>query len=90
MEFTIAEETILLQGLDAPNLWEEKKFSCVGEGCHKGLWLQLLDNVVDTDVVKHGLELKALLGVFAELFDEPNGLPPFRSHDHAILLKSGS
>jgi hypothetical protein len=27
IEFTIAEKTILLQGLVAPNLWEETKLS---------------------------------------------------------------
>jgi hypothetical protein len=90
MKFTIAEKTILLKGLAAPKLWEETELSRVKEGCHKGLWLQLLDNVVDSGVVEHGSELEALLSDFANLFEEPTGLPPFRSHDHAILLKSGS
>ena len=80
----------MLQGLATPNLWEETKLSRVREGCHKGLWLQLLDNVVDTGLVEHGFELEALLGDYADLFKETKGLPPFRSHDHAILLKSGS
>jgi hypothetical protein len=50
----------------------------------------LLDNVVNSGGVEQGLELEALLDVFANLFEEPKGLPPSRSHDHVILLKSGS
>ena len=34
------------------------------DGCHKGLWLQLLDNVVDSGVVEHGSEFEALLSDF--------------------------
>jgi hypothetical protein len=90
MEFTMARISFLLQGLAAPNLWEETEFPSTGEGCHKGLWLQLLDNVVDFGGVEHGPKLEALLDVFANLFEEPKGLPPSMSHDHAILLKSGS
>jgi hypothetical protein len=90
MEFTLAGNTFLLQGLAAPNLWKEIEFSSMGEGCHKGLWLHLLDNVVNSGGVEQGLELEALLDFFVDLFEEPKGLPPSKSHDHAILLKSGS
>jgi hypothetical protein len=61
MKFTVAENAFLLQGLPAPNLWEETNFSSMREGCHKGLWLHLLDNVVNSSEVEQGPELKALL-----------------------------
>jgi hypothetical protein len=35
MQFTIAEKTILLQGLIAPNLWEETKLFEIKEGYAK-------------------------------------------------------
>jgi hypothetical protein len=90
MEFTMVGNEFLLQGLAAPNLWEETDFSNVRDGCHKGLWLHLSDNVVNSGGVEQGPEFEALLDAFADLFKEPKGLPPSRSHDHAILLKSGS
>ena len=58
-----------------------------GEGCHKGLWLQLLDSVVDTGVVEHGPKLEALLGIFAELFEEPKG---FHHFGHMIMQSSSN
>jgi hypothetical protein len=48
MKFTIAEKTILLQGLVVPNLWEETELSKIKEGYTKGFLLQLLEDVVDT------------------------------------------
>lgn len=34
-------------------------------------------------------ELEAVLTNFADIFQEPRGLPPPRSHDHCIPLKPG-
>ncbi|KAF8397183.1 hypothetical protein HHK36_016090 [Tetracentron sinense] len=34
--------------------------------------------------------LQSLLHQFADVFTEPQGLPPARSHDHCIVLESGS
>jgi hypothetical protein len=48
MKFTIAEKTILLQGLVVPNLWEETELFEIKEGYTKGFLLQLLEDVVDT------------------------------------------
>jgi hypothetical protein len=33
-------------------------------------------------------ELAQILGDFVDTFAKPTGLPPCRSHDHAIVLKS--
>lgn len=35
-------------------------------------------------------KLDSLLKQFADTFDEPIGLPPTRTHDHAIILKEGT
>ena len=35
-------------------------------------------------------EIKSLLDQYSEVFEEPNNLPPVRSHDHCIPLKVGS
>ena len=35
-------------------------------------------------------EIKTLLDQYFEVFEEPNSLPPVRSHDHCIPLKVGS
>lgn len=34
-------------------------------------------------------EMEAILEASKEIFEEPRGLPPLRSHDHRILLQSG-
>ncbi|KAL6503567.1 hypothetical protein OROGR_025490 [Orobanche gracilis] len=34
--------------------------------------------------------VQALLSEFAEVFTDPQGLPPKRSHDHAIHLQEGA
>jgi hypothetical protein len=88
MEFTIAKENFLLQGLVAPRLWEEiESFTSKLDG-KKGLLLQLLENVGDSTEVFVDIELIQILGNFADIFAEPMGLPHCRSHDHAIVLKS--
>jgi hypothetical protein len=50
--------------------------------------LHLLDNVEDYVSEPLGLEVEELLGSFEDVFAEPKGLPPNRSHDHSITLKS--
>ena len=86
----MAEETILLQGLVAPTLWEETEWGDIKKGYTKGLLLQLLDNVVDTRLIEARSKLEALLKEFGDLFEEPKGLPPSRSYNHAIILHTGS
>ena len=54
----------------------------------KVLFLHLLDNVEDFVSEPLGLEVEELLGSFEDVFVEPKGLPPNRSHDNSITLKS--
>jgi hypothetical protein len=56
----------------------------------KGLLLQPLDNVEETELGEVGVEVNAVLQEFSDLFEEPKGLPPSRSHDHSIILHTGS
>jgi hypothetical protein len=90
MEFMMAEKIIKLQGLVAPRLWEETEWGDIKKGFTKGLLLQLLDNVEDTELEEVRAEVNAFLQEFSDLFDEPKGLPPSRSHDHSIILHTGS
>jgi hypothetical protein len=54
--------------------------------------LQLQDNSLDLSLASQSLnpEMKELLLQFSEVFATPSGLPPSRSHDHAIPLLEGS
>ncbi|XP_059456454.1 uncharacterized protein LOC132186493 [Corylus avellana] len=88
MEFTLGQKVILLQGLVAPQLWEEAQMDNSMQKHSKGLLLQLLDSVEDTEAVPKGSELEGLLAEFSDIFAEPKSLPPHRSQDHAIVLKS--
>jgi hypothetical protein len=88
MEFTIANQSYLLQGLIAPFLWEESDLMGSKGESSKGLFLHLLDNVEDYVSEPLGLEVEELLGSFEDVFAEPKGLPPNHSHDHSITLKS--
>jgi hypothetical protein len=88
MEFTMANQSYMLQGLIAPFLWEESDLMGSKEENSKGLFLHLLDNVEDSVSEPLGLEVEELLGSFEDVFAEPKGLPPNRSHDHSITLKS--
>ena len=49
-----------------------------------------LDNVKDTGLGEANSKEEALLKEFGDLFEEPKGLPPSRSHDHAIILHASS
>jgi hypothetical protein len=87
MEFTLASETFQLQGLVAPQLWEETLFPKSLLESKKGLMLHLLENVGDFVETELDTSVSRVLGHFADVFAEPKGLPPSRTHDHAILLK---
>ncbi|KAF5475612.1 hypothetical protein F2P56_007404, partial [Juglans regia] len=56
----------------------------------KGLILQLQATpTLLSNEVNHP-ELKQVLSEFTQVFKEPTGLPPMRSHDHRIILKEGT
>lgn len=65
---------------------ETKHFSGGNED-KKGIFLQLLENVEDSLRHEEVTAVTEALRDFRDVFEEPTGLPPSRSHDHAILLK---
>ena len=87
MEFTVTSQSFLLQGPIAPFLWEECDLVGSKGVSSKGLFLHLLDNVEEFVREPLALEVEELLRSFGDVFAEPKGLPPNRSHDHSITLK---
>jgi len=60
-----------------------------GSDC-KGVWVQFMEAiVVKTKHLMH-LAIQELLEGYPEVFNEPEGLPHFRSHDHRILHQDES
>jgi hypothetical protein len=73
--------------LVAPQLWEEAHFPKSLLESKKGLMLHLLENVGDFVETELDAAISQVLGDFTDIFAEPKGLPPSRTHDHVILLK---
>jgi hypothetical protein len=88
MEFTVVRQSFLLQGLITHFLWKESDLVGSKGESSKGLFLHLLNNVEESVREFLGLKVKELLGSFGDVFAELKGLPPNRSHDHSITLKS--
>ena len=57
---------------------------------NKGVILQLIEETSIRAAIPFSEVLHELLGSFNDVFEEPKGLPPTRSHDHKILLKEDS
>jgi len=49
--------------------------------------LQLLEDIETSSV---DIEVEEIANLLKDFFDEPKGLPRSRTHDHAIVLKSGA
>jgi hypothetical protein len=89
MEFTLFKKSIVLKGLNPAEsaIEDSNLFSKLPTVRRKGLVLQ---PDVHVDKANHNPYFSELLGQFQKVFEEPQGLPPIRSHDHQIVLKEGS
>lgn len=87
MQFAYSRKPMMLKGLRQSAL-VEKNFTVKLKVLEKkGVLLQLMETAaekVETQVIQN------LLTEYGDIFAEPNGLPPNRSHDHAIHLKLDS
>jgi hypothetical protein len=93
MQFSFLNKTIQLQGMhQGPSLCLEEASSLkLSRVDSRGVWLQLVSTVVTNDVADSYQQslIQELLQQFEDVFQEPKGLPPPRSHDHAIPLQEG-
>ncbi|KAF5475861.1 hypothetical protein F2P56_007623 [Juglans regia] len=83
---------VKLQGLQPPfnALEEEEHVPNLNKGSVKGLWLHLIGGEKTKVEGEKEPVLKQVINSFEDVFAEPCGLPPPRSHDHKIELLEGS
>ncbi|KAJ0082796.1 hypothetical protein Patl1_12023 [Pistacia atlantica] len=92
MQFDFRVTKVQLQGIqpssealevveDVPNLLK---------GSIKGIWLQLIGETVMPSGENREPVLEQVIKGFKDVFAEPHGLPPPRSHDHKIKLLEGA
>jgi hypothetical protein len=89
MKFSFQQRKVTLQGL-TPSLdlleTRDSMPKSAGASC-KGVWVQLMEVTAKQPQPLLHPAVQELIGAYAEVFKEPEGLPPSRSHDHRILLK---
>jgi hypothetical protein len=92
MQFSFLGKTIIFKGLNTAGstLEEGSNFFKASPVSRRGLLLQLMPQVQAASPMLINEDLQSLVVEFAVVFEEPNGLPPQRSHDHKMLLKEGT
>lgn len=93
MQFAVGPKMVVLQGLklQPPSFEEEHQEVRPSLAKGKGLFLQLIGEAASEIQMPENSEIRALLKEFAVVFEHPKkGLPPTRSHDHIIILKTGT
>ncbi|KAF5477456.1 hypothetical protein F2P56_004096 [Juglans regia] len=89
MQFQFNGQEISLKGLTVPQsnlIDDEESFETFGCGS-KGIFLQIVPcSSIELPSLQN-LHVQQLLQKYKEVFNEPTGLPPNRSHDHKINLK---
>lgn len=88
MRFKSGGLEVTLRGLNPTQWMEDKEIQQVPRVGKKGLILQLIEPA-ELSRETLPIHVEFLLQQFKDEFEEPMGLPPPRSHDHAINLKEG-
>ncbi|KAF5454428.1 hypothetical protein F2P56_024094 [Juglans regia] len=93
MSFMWKGKTIEFKGLKlSPSVVEDSEKTLkatIAKG--KGMFLQIMcEKGEETDCEKMEEQFSELLEGFCEVFNESQGLPPPRNHDHHIILKEGT
>ncbi|KAL2506438.1 Uncharacterized protein Adt_22059 [Abeliophyllum distichum] len=70
----------LINGPQLESLLVQQPYGLVGQ----------LNTILENEVTETPEELKPILIEYDDVFQEPKGLPPERSHDHHIPLKEGA
>ncbi|KAF5447657.1 hypothetical protein F2P56_033191, partial [Juglans regia] len=86
MKFQQEGRAVALQGLWASNLIEEGNLNMNNKLEKKGLLLQLVEVSSEKSASELPPLVQKLLGHYEDVFGDPKGLPPQRSHDHSITL----
>ncbi|KAL4187831.1 hypothetical protein AMTRI_Chr09g40750 [Amborella trichopoda] len=95
MTFKVAGKEVTLKGVTSFNdkVIGDHEFYHDAKRNKKGMLLHLYSIGTPlplTNGENQLTRLQRILEEFQDVFDEPNGLPPLRSHDHRIPLKAGS
>jgi hypothetical protein len=87
MGFMHEGKKVWLQGLkEKPNLIQGSK-DFKGKATMKGLLFQIMPCELASIQEEIGAPIRELVEEFPQVFEEPEGLPPKRNHEHQILLK---
>jgi hypothetical protein len=87
MGFMHEGKQVWLQGLkEKPNLIQGSK-DFKGKATMKGLLFQIMPCELASIQEEIGAPIRELVEEFPQVFEEPEGLPPKRNHEHQILLK---
>lgn len=90
IQFTFGGQNINLIGLASTQWMEESSCREMDKLENKGVVLQLLCEDELTWEQESSTPLKEVLEQFEDVFQKPKGLPPSRTHDHAINLLPGA
>jgi hypothetical protein len=87
MGFMHEGKKVWMQGLkEKPNLIQGSK-DFKGKATMKGLLFQIMPCKLASIQEEIGAPIRELVEEFPQVFEEPEGLPPKRNHEHQILLK---
>ncbi|XP_042980307.1 uncharacterized protein LOC122310468 [Carya illinoinensis] len=92
MHFEYKGKKICLKGLSPSGLSLEGSHKALLQSLRRGrgILLQLVCNTLDKQPITVPQEVQEILDDFQQVFATPKGLPPFRAHDHRIILKEGT